>query len=86
MPTSVAARSKAYVCGRLVAGVAVSNPAEGMDVCLLCFYVVLSCVGRGLCDGPVIRPEESYRMCQLYVIKKNLNGWGKTSVVRKSPK
>jgi hypothetical protein len=36
MPTWVDARSKAYVCGRLVAGVAVSNPAEGMDVCLLC--------------------------------------------------
>jgi hypothetical protein len=34
--------------GRLVAGVAGSNPAEGMDVCLLCFYVVLSCAGRGL--------------------------------------
>jgi hypothetical protein len=54
----------------LVAGVAGSNPAEGMDVCLLCFYVVLSCVGRGLCDGLITRPEESYRMCQLYVIKK----------------
>jgi hypothetical protein len=46
----------------LVAGVAGSNHAEGMDVCLLCFYVVLSCVGRGLCDGLVTRPEESYRM------------------------
>jgi hypothetical protein len=31
--------------------VADSNPARGMDVCLLCLYVVLSCVGRGLCDG-----------------------------------
>jgi hypothetical protein len=41
-----------------------------MDVYLLCFYVVLSCVGRGLCDGLVTRPEESYRVCQLYVIKK----------------
>jgi hypothetical protein len=46
------------------------NPAEGMDVCLLCFYVVLSCVGRGLCDGLVTSPEKSYSMCQLYVIKK----------------
>jgi hypothetical protein len=46
--TSEAARSKAKVCGRLVAGVAGSNPAERMDVCLLCFYVVLSCAGRGL--------------------------------------
>jgi hypothetical protein len=39
--TSVAARSKVYVCGSLVAGVAGLNPAEGMDVCLLCLYVVL---------------------------------------------
>jgi hypothetical protein len=39
----------AYPSGRLVAGVAGSNPARGIDVCLLCLYVVLSCVGRGLC-------------------------------------
>jgi hypothetical protein len=58
----VAARSKA-VCGRLVAGVAGSNTARGMDVCLLCLYVVLSCAGRGLCDGLITRPEESYRVC-----------------------
>jgi hypothetical protein len=50
------------LCGRLVAGVASSNPARGMDVCLLCLYVVLSCVGRGLCDGLITRPEESYRV------------------------
>jgi hypothetical protein len=32
-----------------------------MDVCLLCLYVVFSCVvGRGLCDGLITRPEESY--------------------------
>jgi hypothetical protein len=31
---------------------------------------VLSYVGRGLCDGLITRPEELYRMCQLYVIKK----------------
>jgi hypothetical protein len=41
-----------------------------MDVCLLCFYVVLSCVGRCLCDVPITRPEKTYLMCQLYVIKK----------------
>jgi hypothetical protein len=39
-----------------------SNPAQGMDVCLLCLYVTLSCVGRGLCDGLITRPEESYRV------------------------
>jgi hypothetical protein len=58
----VTARSKAQVRGSLVAGVAGSNPARGMDVCLLCLYVVLSCVGRGLCDGLITRPEESYHV------------------------
>jgi hypothetical protein len=57
----VAAWSKAWVCGRLVAGIAVSNPAVGTDVGLLCLYVVLPCVGRGPCDGLITRPEESYR-------------------------
>jgi hypothetical protein len=27
-----------------------------------CLYVVLSCVGRGLCDGLIAHPEESYRV------------------------
>jgi len=34
-PFQVAARSKAWVCGRSVAGIAVSNPPGGMDFCLL---------------------------------------------------
>jgi hypothetical protein len=50
----VAERSKAQVSG--------SNTPEGMDVRLLCLYVVLSCVGRGLCDGLITRPEDSYRV------------------------
>jgi hypothetical protein len=33
-----------------------------MYVCLLCLYVVLSCVGRGLCDGLITRPTESYHV------------------------
>jgi hypothetical protein len=45
-----------------------------------CLYVVLSCVCRGLCDGLITRPEESYRVsvcvwsikCQ-YVIEENLS-------------
>jgi hypothetical protein len=45
--------------GSAVAG---SNPAQGMDVCPLCLYGVLSCVGRGLCVGLITRPEESYRV------------------------
>jgi hypothetical protein len=47
-------------------GFAGSNPARGIEVCLLCLNVVLSCVGRGLCDGLITRPEESYRV-SLYV-------------------
>jgi hypothetical protein len=48
--------------GRLVAGIAGSNPARYMGVCLLCLYVLLSCVGRGLCKGMITCPEESYRV------------------------
>ena len=35
MRISVAARSKAWVCGRSLAGIAALNSAGGMDVCLL---------------------------------------------------
>jgi len=34
-PIPVALLSKAYVCGHLIAGIAESNPTEGMDVRLL---------------------------------------------------
>ena len=58
MPVPVAARSKAWVCGRSPAGIAGSNPTGGMDVYCVC--CVLS--GRGLCDELISRPEESYRL------------------------
>ena len=51
-------RTKAWVCGRSLAGIVGSNPAGGMDVCYEC--CVLS--GRGLCGEPITRPEESYRV------------------------
>jgi hypothetical protein len=35
VPIPVVAQSKAWVCGRSLAGIAGSNPAGGMDVCLL---------------------------------------------------
>jgi hypothetical protein len=35
MPIPVAARSKAWVCGRSLAGIAGSNPTGGMDVCVV---------------------------------------------------
>jgi hypothetical protein len=52
-----AARSKAWVCGRSLAWIALSKPAEDKDI-VSCQYCVSS--GRGLCDGPITRPEESY--------------------------
>jgi len=51
----VAARSKAWVCCRLLTGIAGSNPASVMDVCL--DYCVLS--GRVFCVGLFTGPEES---------------------------
>jgi hypothetical protein len=35
VPIPLAARSKAWVCGCSLAGIAGSNPAMGIDVCLL---------------------------------------------------
>jgi hypothetical protein len=57
----VAARSKARICGHLFVGIAVSNTAEGMSVCLFVVSVVC-CVlsGKGLCGGPILYPEGSY--------------------------
>ena len=43
----VAEQSKASVCGRSLAGIAGSNPAGGMDVCLLEAFVT----GRSLVQG-----------------------------------
>ena len=60
-PIPVAERSKALAWGRSLTGIAGSNPAEGMDVCL-CARVVC-CQVRGLRDGPITRPQESYGMC-----------------------
>jgi hypothetical protein len=45
-----------------ISGISGSNPAEGMHACLLCLYVVLSCVGRGLSDELIPRPTESYQV------------------------
>jgi len=57
-PIPVAARSKAWVCGRTLAGIAGSNTDDGIYVSCEC--CVLS--GRGLCDGLIARPVESYRV------------------------
>ena len=57
MPIPVVVWSKTYVCGLSIGGIAVSNPVEGMDVCLLrSLHVVCS----GFCNGLITRPGESY--------------------------
>jgi len=59
----MAARSKAWVSGRSLAGIAGSNPSR--DTYVSCECCVLS--GRGLCDGPIHRPEELYWMWCVWV-------------------
>jgi hypothetical protein len=53
-PVPVTASSKALVCGRSPA----ENPTGGVDVFVYCECCTLS--GKGLCDGLITRPEESY--------------------------
>ena len=47
MPIPVAVLSKAQVCGHFIVD---SNPANCMDVLLLCLLFAVCCVGSGLCD------------------------------------
>jgi hypothetical protein len=56
---SVAARSKAWVYGRSLAGIVGSNSA-GARMSVSCECCVL--LGRGLSDDLVPRPEESYQV------------------------
>jgi hypothetical protein len=58
-PIPVAARSKSLVCGGTLAGILGYNLARGMDVCLLS---VVSFQVKGLCNGLISRPGESYRV------------------------
>ena len=55
----MAARSKAWVCGLSLVGIADSNPAGGMDT----FIVSVLCCQVGLWVGLITRPGESYRVC-----------------------
>ena len=54
----VAARSKVWVCGQSLAGIVGSNPTEGVSVSYVCYLLSR----RGLSDGPIPCPEESYLM------------------------
>jgi hypothetical protein len=46
----------------------------------LYLYVVLSCVGTGLCDGLITRPEESY-LLSVCVLSRNPETGGKRSIL-----
>jgi hypothetical protein len=63
-PVPVAARSKAWFCGGSLAGIAGSNPAEGMMS--LSLVSVVCCAGC-LFDELITRPEESYRVLFVWV-------------------
>jgi hypothetical protein len=56
----IGARFKVCVCGRSLAGIAVSNPTGSVCLSVCCECCVLS--GRGLYVGLITRPEESYRL------------------------
>jgi hypothetical protein len=58
VPVPTSARSKANICGRSPAEILGSNRTRGAWMSVCCKCCVLS--GRGLCDGPIARPEESY--------------------------
>ena len=49
------AESKEYVCCCFITGIADSNPAEFMDVRLLCLLFVVCRLGSGLCDELITR-------------------------------
>jgi hypothetical protein len=54
-----------------------------MDVCLLCLYVVLYRVGRGLFDGLITRPGESYRVSNCVIKRTTVCGRRENSAVSK---
>jgi hypothetical protein len=77
-PIAVAARSKAWVCGRSLTRIVGSNP-PGAWMSVSCECCVLS--GRGLYVGPISGPEESYRVwCVCVIVKPRY--WGGPGPVR----
>jgi len=72
----LAVRSKAWVCGRSLAGIVVSI-ATGAWMSIFCECCVLS--GRGLCAGLITHPEES---CQVWCVLTECDH--ESSTVRRS--
>ena len=60
-------KAVARVCDRSLTGIAGSKPSRAMDVRLLS---VVCSAGRGLCGGPITRPEDTCRMCCVSVFEK----------------
>jgi len=60
-PIPVAARSKAFLCGRSLGGIAGLNPAGGVDGRLLCLLCVVQVAASA--NELITRSEESYPLC-----------------------
>jgi len=56
-----AAQSKAWVCGRSLAGIVGLNPSGGKDVSVL--MKAVCSVGRRIWDWSIPRPEKRYHLC-----------------------
>ena len=69
-----ASRRKALASCHSLAGIAGSNSAGGMDVCLLWMLFVMW--GRGLRIGLISRPEESHRVWCVWVWSCSLDNEG----------
>jgi hypothetical protein len=54
-----AARSKAWICGRLIVGIVGSISSGDMDVC----HLRVLCFVRGFCDGPTTPFQRSPTEC-----------------------
>jgi hypothetical protein len=67
----VATWSREQVLGRLIAGITGSNPAEGMDVCVLCLYMLRFPVQVEASATGLSLVQRSPTVCLIvYVIKK----------------
>jgi hypothetical protein len=58
-PIPLSKRSKVRVCGRSPFRIAGSNPYRDRAVCFECCKLS----GISLCEGPIPRSEDSYRVC-----------------------
>jgi len=65
-------RLRRGVCDRLLAATEGLNPVGDMNVCLFWMSVLCCQVEVGLCNGPIIRPGESYLVSCVWVLSRNL--------------